>query len=66
MNTFATPAYLLPPLVASGISMLLLYFVLRRDYRSFANRIFILLLITIAMWGFALFGMRASPDTGML
>ena len=62
MNLFATPGYLIPPLAASGISIILLVIILRRDYRRFANRIFSLLLATIALWGFILFGMRASPD----
>ena len=62
MNPFATAFYLIPPAIASIISLILLIIVLRHDYRSFANQIFSLLLLTMALWGFFIFCMRASPD----
>jgi len=62
MNPFTTASYLIPPLIATGISLVLLIIVLRHDYRSFANQIFSLLLLTMALWGFIIFCMRASPD----
>lgn len=55
--------YLLPPLFAFVINVILLVLVLRKDRRSSVHRIFSLLLFSAALWGLAIFAMRASPDT---
>jgi signal transduction histidine kinase len=62
-NTFATVYYLTIPLIGAGISFSMIPLVLRKDYRSTANRIFILLLLSIGLWGILTFCMRLSPNT---
>ena len=61
-NTFATVYYLTVPLIGAGISFSLILPVLRKDFRSTANRIFVLLLLSIGLWGIFTFAMRLSPS----
>jgi PAS domain S-box-containing protein len=62
INPFSAPAYLLPPLILFAAGLTLLSVVLRGTQGSFTGRILSFLLISIALGGFAIFGMRASPD----
>jgi len=61
-NSFATLSYLIIPLVGAGISFALIPLVLRKDYRSTANRVFVLLLLSIGLWALFSFAMRSSSD----
>jgi len=61
-NSFATFSYLIIPLIGACISFSLIPLVLRKDYRSNANRVFVLLLLSIGLWAIFSFAMRASPD----
>lgn len=61
-NPLSNPVYLIPPLVAAAISILLLSLVLRRARKSPANRLFSFVLLSLALWGIFIFFMRASPD----
>jgi hypothetical protein len=54
--------YLVPPLAGTGISIILLVLVLTRDFKTAANRVFSLLLLSMGLWGLLLFLMRISPD----
>ncbi len=54
--------YLLPPLIAFILGLVLSFIVIRSNYRSATHRIFAGFLLSIALWGFVIFGMRASPD----
>ena len=62
MNPLTDAGYLLPPLVAAGISGILLVLVLRRDWRDPGYRVFSCLLVSLGLWGATIFGMRSSPD----
>ncbi len=53
--------YKLLPLVSFVLNIFLISLVLRREWRQSRNRVFALLLLSTAMWSFALFGMRSSP-----
>lgn len=57
MNT-----YHILPLVAATFCLILIVLVLRRNYKSSAHRIFFCFLLSMGLWGFIIFGMRASPD----
>ena len=57
MNT-----YLILPLVSALLCLILTVLVLHRDHRSFTHRIFSCFLLSMGLWGFIVFGMRASPD----
>jgi len=54
--------YFFLPLLAFILNTSLVILVLLRDRRSFVHRIFSLFLISMALWGVTIFGMRASPD----
>ncbi len=62
MSNYASVSYLAPPLIASTIAIGLMVLVLRNDRRSQANRIFSLVLLSVAVWGILIYLMRASPD----
>jgi PAS domain S-box-containing protein len=62
MNPFSAPAYLLPPLILFVTGLMLLSVVLRGTRGSFTGRILSFLLLSVALGGFAIFGMRSSPD----
>lgn len=55
-------AYLLPPLIAFVLGLVLSFIVIRSDYRNLTHQVFAGCLLSIALWGFVIFGMRASPD----
>ncbi|HLF04730.1 MAG TPA: ATP-binding protein [Dehalococcoidia bacterium] len=54
--------YKLLPLVSFVLNIFLISLVLRRDWQQARNRVFALLLLALGLWGFALFGMRSSPN----
>jgi PAS domain S-box-containing protein len=62
MNPLSAPVYLLPPLILFAAGLMLLSVVLRGTRGSFTGRILSLLLLSIALGGFAIFGMRSSPN----
>jgi PAS domain S-box-containing protein len=62
MNPFSAPVYLLPPLILFVAGLVLLSVVLRGTRGNFTGRILSFLLLSIALGGFAIFGMRSSPD----
>jgi K+-sensing histidine kinase KdpD len=62
MNIADNPLYLLPPLIASAISLVLVVLVLRNNIRSFVHRLFALMLTAAFCWGISIFMMRSSPD----
>lgn len=53
--------YDIPPLVGFGLSIVLAILVLRQHLRSHLHQIFSLFLISMGLWAFTIFGMRASP-----
>ena len=55
-------AYLVLPLIQALFSSVLIVVVLKGHFRSFTHRLFSLFLLSLAMWGIIIFGMRASPD----
>lgn len=54
--------YTLLPLVAFAFNAALLVIVLRRQPKSAIHRAFSLFLLSMALWGLTIFGMRASPS----
>ncbi|MFC2044863.1 ATP-binding protein [Chloroflexota bacterium] len=54
--------YLAPPLVSFAFCLVLIFTVLRFSSRSHPRQVFIVYLISMAIWGLVLFGMRYSPD----
>jgi len=62
VNPLSDPIYLIPPLVVAAISVFLTILVLRKARKSSANRLFSLVLLSLALWGIFIFFMRASPD----
>ena len=62
VNPLSDPIYLIPPLVVAAISVFLAILVLRKARKSLANRLFSLVLLSLALWGIFIFFMRASPD----
>jgi signal transduction histidine kinase len=63
MNVYAT-FYELLPLLSFIFNIFLLSLVLRSNWKSLRNRVFALLLFTMALWGLTVFGMRTSPHPG--
>ena len=63
MDILSNPSYLIPPLVAFTISVLLAVVILYKDHRSATHRVFSLMLLSTALWGIFIFAMRTSPDT---
>jgi len=61
-DTFATPAYLAPPLVLTGLSFVLAFVVLRDNWRRTTHRLLSLLILNMGLWGVVIFCMRFSPD----
>ena len=62
LNPLSNPSYLLPPLVVSGVCLILIAVVLRDVRRSWASWIFCGLLLSVAVVSLLLFVMRTSPD----
>ncbi|MFC2056221.1 histidine kinase N-terminal 7TM domain-containing protein [Chloroflexota bacterium] len=62
INSILSPLYLVPPLIALIVNLVLIFLVWRSGKRSFSNQLFIFCLFTMAIWSFILLGMRASPD----
>ena len=60
MSIYAT-AYELLPLVSFIFNVFIISLILRSDWRSLRNRIFVLMLLTMGLWGITTFGMRTSP-----
>ena len=60
MSIYAT-AYELLPLLSFIFNVFIISLVLRSDWRSLRNRIFVLLLLTMGLWGITTFGVRTSP-----
>jgi hypothetical protein len=54
-------AYELLPLVSFIFNVFIISLVLRSDWRSLRNRVFVLMLLTMGLWGITIFGMRTSP-----
>ena len=54
--------YLLLPLIQTLFSLALIVIVLKGHFRSLTHRLFSLFLLSLAIWGVMIFGMRASPD----
>jgi len=54
-------AYELLPLVSFIFNIFIISLVLRSDWRSLRNRVFVLMLLTMGLWGITIFGMRTSP-----
>lgn len=61
MFIFENPFYLLPPLIASAVSLVLVFLVIRGNTRSFVHRLFTLMLAGACAWGIFIFLMRSSP-----
>jgi len=55
--------YTILPLFAFGFCSILGLLVLWRNHCSSVHRLFSLFLFGMGLWGFVIFGMRASPDT---
>lgn len=53
--------YDIPPLVGFGLNIVLAILVLRQHLRSHSHQIFSLFLVSMGLWAFTIFGMRASP-----
>ncbi len=60
MSIYAS-AYELLPLVSFIFNIFIISLVLRSDWRSLRNRVFVLMLLTMGLWGITIFGMRTSP-----
>jgi len=54
--------YLLPPLIASTIGLILLFLLLIKGQRRPEHNIFSFIIFTTILWGLLTFLMRASPD----
>jgi two-component system NtrC family sensor kinase len=61
-NPLSNPAYLAPPLLALVTSLILAAIVWRWAPKTSSRWLFCCLLLSVGLWGFLLFGMRASPD----
>jgi len=62
VDPLSNPLYLITPLVGAAISFALAILVLRKDFKSQANRLFSLVLLSLCSWSIFTFLMRASPD----
>ena len=62
ISPFSNPSYLIPPLIVFIASLILLGIVIRRASKSFRRTIFCLLIVSVALSGLLVFGMRSSPD----
>lgn len=60
MSIYAS-AYELLPLLSFIFNVFIISLVMRSDWRSFRNRVFALLLLTMGLWGIMSFGVRTSP-----
>ena len=63
VNIPSNSFYLISPLVAAGVVILLAAIVLYKDSRSLTNRLFFIVLLTMVIWNLFTFFMRISPDT---
>ena len=63
LNPLSNPNYLIPPLLATAVSLLLLLLVLRAPNRTRERWTFGGLIIANAVWSLLIFGMRASATT---
>ncbi len=55
-------AYLVLPILVFITNIFLIGLVLRSEWRSYIHRVFAAFLLSMALWGFLVFGMRSSPD----
>ncbi len=62
VNPLSNAFYLIPPLVAFVIGIILSILILRKSTSELANRLFSLALIGLCLWGLFIFAMRISPD----
>lgn len=62
INPLSDPGYLVPPLVAAGVSLGLLGVIVRYGRRVFARRLLAYMVIGLALTGFFLFAMRTSTN----
>jgi two-component system NtrC family sensor kinase len=62
MRYLTDPLYFSSPLIALAVTILLLILVLYKGRRGTATWIFLLLLISVALWNLLVFGMRTSAD----
>ena len=53
--------YDIPPLIGFGLNIVLAILVLRQHIRSHLHQVFSLFLVSMGLWAFTIFGMRASP-----
>ncbi|MBF8267684.1 MAG: Signal transduction histidine-protein kinase BarA [Dehalococcoidia bacterium] len=58
-------AYIVLPLLVFLVNTFLAALVVKSDWSSFQNRVFTAFLIAMGLWGFAIFGMRSSPDLSL-
>lgn len=61
-NPLSNPSYLVPPLVVFVSGLILALLVLRSARRSLTKQVFCCLVVSVALTGFVVFGMRSSPD----
>ncbi len=54
--------YLALPIVQVLFAVVLVFYILKRNARSWVHRLFSLYLMALALWGGVIFAMRASPD----
>lgn len=54
--------YLILPLVQAAACLILAIVIIRNNLASNIHRLFTLFLLSLAVWGVIIFGMRASPD----
>jgi len=62
MNLFSQPAYLLPPLVSMGASLLLGAIVWRRSTKGYALWIFWGVILSVGLWSLLIFVFRTTRD----
>jgi len=62
INPFSDTSYLLPPLGIFVTGVILVVVVLRKGQRAFARQVLCYMLVSVALTGLLLFGMRASVD----
>ena len=62
INPFSDPAYLLPPLITTLATLILLSLVWTKATKDLTRRTFSGVLISIVLWSFFIYGMRSSTD----
>ena len=63
MNPLSNPSYLLSPLIALFVTVVLLFLVWQKSRVNISGRIFFCLLFVVGLWDFLLFGLRSSPTS---